>query len=76
MQKNIVNLTTLAERWPSPYVARSLVERFSGGILNPRYMANLDSQGKGPEGRIRIGRKVAYPVASLISWLEARAEAA
>lgn len=76
MKRHIVNLGTMAERWASPYVARSQVDRFSGGILNARYMANLDCQGKGPEGRIRVGRKVAYPVESLISWLEAKTEAA
>ena len=62
MHKHTVNLTTMAERWPSPYVARSEVKRFSGGILNPKYMANLDCRGEGPTGRIRVGRKVAYPV--------------
>lgn len=35
----------------------------------------LDSQGKGPSGRIKIGRKVAYPVNSLIVWLQGRAKA-
>jgi hypothetical protein len=66
--------STMAEKWPSPYVARHEVDRFTGGIVNPKYLANLDSQGKGPEGRIRVGRKVAYPVHSFISWLEARSE--
>jgi hypothetical protein len=69
-----VSFTTMADNWPSPYVARHEVHRFTGGIVNPKYLANLDSQGKGPEGRIRVGRKVAYSVDSLISWLEARSE--
>lgn len=76
MQNRTINLTTMAERWPCPYVARSEVGRFSGGILNPRSLANLDSAGKGPAGRIRVGRKVAYPVDKLVAWLEARTVAA
>ncbi len=68
------DLSILAEKWPSPFVAREEINKFSGGILNQKYLANLDSQGKGPEGRIRIGRKIAYPVVSLIAWLESRTE--
>jgi len=76
MQKIITHkpsLSVLAASWPSPYVARNQIDRFSGGIISQKYLANLDSQGKGPQGRIRVGRKIAYPVASLISWLESRA---
>ena len=62
----------MAEKWPSPVVARDQVDRFSGGIINPRYLANLDSQGRGPGGRFRVGRKIAYPVAEFITWLESR----
>ena len=74
MSKLTVSFSTMAANWPSPWVARHEVDRFTGGIVNPKYLANLDSQGKGPEGRIRVGRKVAYPVDSFISWLEDRAE--
>ena len=69
------DLSVLAERWPSPFVARSEVGRFSGGMLTSKYLANLDSAGKGPSGRIRIGRKVAYPIDKLIEWMEQRAKA-
>jgi hypothetical protein len=69
-----IDLSHLAESWPSSMVARSEVERFSGGILSAGYLANLDCIGRGPTGRIRIGRKVAYPVNALIEWMEARAE--
>jgi hypothetical protein len=55
-------------------VARTEIERFTGGIIKEKYLANLDCQGKGPEGRIRIGRKIAYPVTSVIDFLERRAE--
>jgi len=65
-----VNLKVLAEKWPSTIVARSEVRKFSGGIVNPRTLANLDCLGLGPEGRFYIGRKCAYPVDKFICWLE------
>lgn len=69
-----VDLSSLAEKWPSSFVAREEVDRFSGGMVTAKYLANLDCIGKGPEDRIRIGRKIAYPVASFIRWLEERAQ--
>jgi hypothetical protein len=67
-----VTLQSLADKWPSPFVARQEIRQFSGGIISEKYLANLDSQGAGPPGRIRCGRKVAYPVQELILWLERR----
>lgn len=67
-----VDLSALARKWPSAYVSRSEVPRFSGGIISDRYIANLDCQGMGPPGRIKVGRRVAYPVDSLVRWLESR----
>ena len=61
-----------AHRWPSEIVARTEVSRFTGGLISEKYMANLDAQGKGPSGRVRCGRKIAYPVASLVEWMENR----
>jgi hypothetical protein len=69
------DLSAMAEKWPSPLIARGEVRTFSGGLLSEKYLANLDSQGKGPGGRIRCGRKVCYRVDALIKWLENRAEA-
>lgn len=62
----------MADKWPSAFVARTEAENFTGGIISEKYIANLDCQGKGPAGRIRCGRKVAYPVTEFIKWLEAR----
>ena len=67
------DLKGLAERWPSAFVARQEARKFSGGIISEKSLANLDSQGLGPAGRLRIGRKIAYSVSSLIEWLESRA---
>lgn len=71
---NQPDFSSLAENWPSPFISREEVQKFTGGIVNRRTLANLDSLGMGPEGRIRVGRKVAYPVAQFIEWLERRAE--
>ena len=66
------DFSSLAEKWPSPFVARQEVEKFTGGIMSVKYLANLDCQGLGPKGRLKVGRKIAYPVCDFISWLEAR----
>lgn len=64
--------TEMAEQWKSPIVARTEVERFTGGAIKERYLANLDAACRGPRGRFRIGRKVVYPVGALVDWLEKR----
>jgi len=69
-----ISLSAFADRWPSPVVARESVGDFSGGVLTAKYLANLDCQGKGPEGRFRCGRKICYLVESLIRFLESRSE--
>jgi hypothetical protein len=60
----------LAKAWPSSFVARQEVNRFSGGLVNPRTLANLDSLNKGPKPRIKMGRKVAYSKSGLIEWMK------
>lgn len=62
----------MADKWPSTYVSREKVGEFSGGILHPRTLANLDSKGLGPQ-RYRVGRKVVYHVDDLCDWLSLRA---
>ena len=68
------DFSELAKAWPSPIVARSEVDKFSGYVLHPRTMANVDSNPdiEGPE-RIKLGRKVAYFTDSLIAWMNKRA---
>ena len=68
------DLSELKAKWPSAVVARTDIKSFTGGLMSERYIANLDSQGAGPHGRFKVGRKVGYPVDSLISWLEERME--
>lgn len=62
----------MAENWGSLIVARTEVSNFTGGLMTEKYQANLDSKGEGPAGRIRCGRKIGYPVAEYVEWLEAR----
>ena len=59
-------------KWPSAAVARTEIKKFSGGLVSPKLMSNADSLGLGPAGRFTCGRKVAYPLASLIAWMRER----
>jgi hypothetical protein len=63
------NFDKMASDWFSPIIARAEVGKFTGGGISPKTMANADSKGIGPKDRFRIGRKVCYPVTSLIDWL-------
>lgn len=66
-------IKALADKWPSTIVARELIAEFSGGLLHPRTMANIDSEKAGPP-RLRFGRKVAYAVTDLCDWLAQRVQ--
>jgi hypothetical protein len=61
----------LVEKWGCPIVARSEVGRFSGGLLNPRTMANRDVHGQVP-GKIIIGNRVVYNTKMLAAWMRER----
>ncbi|WP_316897235.1 hypothetical protein [Pseudodesulfovibrio indicus] len=54
-----------------PVISRDHVEKYFGGIISSKRLANLDSQGLGPP-RFRVGRKIAYRTDALLAWLEAR----
>ncbi len=56
-----------------PIVARAQIEQHLGGLLSRGYLANLDSQGKGPPC-VKVGRKVAYLREPLVDWLAGRSE--
>lgn len=62
----------LALSWKSPIVARHKIEEFSGGTLSRGYLANLDSQGLGPKGKVTVGGRVAYDVELLVEWMRGR----
>ena len=71
-KRNKVDLSSLRLGWPSAYVARQEIRHFTGGLISEKYLANLDSQNAGPAGKIKCGRKVAYPVDEVVRWLEGR----
>ena len=68
----MIDFQDLARKWPSTIVARTEVGRFSGGLISPAYLRNLDSQGLGPAKKVRIGQKIAYPADELARWLASR----
>lgn len=63
----------MAADWPSPIVARKKVEEFSGGAISGKTLANLDSQGKGPDGSFILCNQTVYPVSSLVKFMKDRA---
>lgn len=65
-------LNRLSDRWPSEFVARTKVGNFSGELIAPKTIANLDSTGEGPEGRVKMGSNTGYIKESLIDWMAAR----
>ena len=67
-------LEKLKEKWPSPFVKRKDIEKFSFGIINRATIASADSRGNGIENRFYIGRKVAYPIESVLKWLKEKVE--
>jgi hypothetical protein len=62
----------MAESWPSEIIARTEIRVFTGGLINPNYIANLDSRGEGPSGRIKSGRKTCYQKRAFVKWLRER----
>lgn len=72
MNDAMPDLTALKSKWPSAFVARKDVARFTGGLISPGTVANADCVEEGPEGAIRIGRNIGYPVDSFVAWLEKR----
>ncbi len=71
--EKLIDLSAYAEAWKAPFVERQHLTEFSGGLLDPGTIANHDAAGTGPAGRVKVGRKVIYPVNEVIAWMEARA---
>jgi len=67
-------LDKLKEKWPSPFVKRKDIGDFTCGLINKATIASLDSRGTGIEDRFCIGREVAYPIESVLTWLKKRVE--
>lgn len=50
------------------FVCRRDSRLATSGALGPKYLANLDSRGEGPPGKIRCGRNTLYPVQDFFPW--------
>jgi hypothetical protein len=55
-----------------PVVSRSRASEITGGLIGPRTLANYDSAGRGPAGRIKIGKSAGYLSESFAEWLADR----
>ena len=55
-----------------PAIARQEVEKYFGGAIKAKTLANMDSKGEGPKGAFKIGRTVMYPTKSLAEFLDSR----
>ena len=62
----------IISRSSRPVVSRVEAARLSGGLVTPKTLANLDSQGLGPGARVRYGKKIGYPVEEFARWLADR----
>lgn len=52
-----------------PIFARGEIGRITGGLINPRTQANLDSLGLGPEGKVAMGKtRVGYLREPYVDW--------
>lgn len=72
----VIDFSAMRRACPGGLIARNKIEELTGGILTARYCANLDSAGKGIPNRVRIGRKIAYPIDDTIKFLEERTSSA
>jgi hypothetical protein len=53
------------------YLTRRDIGKYFGNVISPRYLANLDSLGNGPQKK-RMRGKVVYKRDDFIVWLESR----
>ena len=65
-----------ADCWPTSFVPRREIPRFTGGLYSTGHFANEDCSGNGVPGAFRIGRQIVYPVSSLVDWLVSKLEVA
>ena len=61
--------SNLANSLP-PIIARKKVAHYFGGAISSKTLANADSLGIGPKGRLKVGREVAYPTPALSNRFE------
>jgi hypothetical protein len=62
-------MLSMARTWKGTRVPRKRIAEFSCGLLNRKTMANLDCEGKGPEGKSYFGKFVVYEKWKLVWWM-------
>lgn len=62
---------TIEETLP-PIFTRQTASKVLGGLISSKTLSNLDSKGKGPRKKIKIGSKVGYERADFMQWLKQR----
>jgi hypothetical protein len=69
-----IDFSSILYNWKAPFLSREEAAKASGGTISAKTLANLDSHGEGPPGRIMIGGKIAYPTAGYAEWLSQRSK--
>lgn len=62
----------MADNWEGEIIARTEVKRFTGGMLSPGYIANLDAKGEGPPGKIKFKGRIGYDKTLFVQWMRNR----
>ncbi len=52
-----------------PVIARKDAEKFLGGMISSKTLANADSLGEGPRSAYKVGKNIVYPTIGLVEWL-------
>jgi len=58
--------------WGLPIIPRQKVGEASSFTISPKSLANLDSLGHGPPGKLTVNGKICYPSRSFFAWLRQR----
>ena len=60
------------DKWSATFVPRRSTQKATAGAYTPKYMANEDCAGRGPDGRFRLGGQICYPTENFARWLATR----
>lgn len=70
-----MDFSKIGSNWPDCFT-RKKAEELTGGGVDARTLANLDSLNQGPPGRFKCGRKTMYMREPFLDWFRGRMEAA
>ena len=70
MERTTELIDKLERQWTKPFIRRTGdAWEASGGLATAKKLANADSAGEGPEGRVKLCGKICYPSSSFFEWL-------